>query len=222
MHYSTIARQSFLALLFFALCASIPAAAQANRDGAKPDDALRRELIKMGNEDQKHRNEIVTLMWQLSKPDSKRALAKFTALTKKQDTIDKKNLKRLEEIIERHGWPTKSMVGAEASENAFLIIQHADLTRQKKYFPLLKAAAARNEARPDHAAMMEDRILMGEGKKQIYGTGLHTNDVSKALELWPIENEEEVDARRAAVGLPPMAEFLKAVGLKYTPPKKNN
>jgi hypothetical protein len=63
---------------------------------------------------------------------------------------------------------------------------------------------------------------MGEGKKQIYGTGLRTDDTTKELKLWPIENEEEVDARRAAVGLPPMAEFLKAIGLTYTPPKKNN
>ncbi|MDT4896393.1 MAG: hypothetical protein QOH25_1470 [Acidobacteriota bacterium] len=176
----------------------------------------------MGNEDQKHREEIVALIWQLSKPDNQRAFAKYAVLTKKQDAIDKRNMKRLEAIIEKYGWPTKSMVGAEASEAVFLIIQHADLAHQKKYFPLLKAAAAKNEARPDQAAMMEDRILMGDGKKQIYGTGLHTNDVNKALELWPIENEEEVDARRAAVGLPPMAEFLKVIGLKYNPPKKNN
>lgn len=63
---------------------------------------------------------------------------------------------------------------------------------------------------------------MGEGKKQIYGTALQTADVTKELKLWPIENEEEVDARRAAVGLPPMAEFFKVIGLQYNPPKKHN
>jgi hypothetical protein len=176
----------------------------------------------MGKEDQKHRNELVALMKKLPEPDNQRVMAKFAVVVKKQDAIDKKNMKRLEEIIQKYGWPTIRMVGAEASETAFLIVQHADLASQKKYFPLLKQAAARKEARPDHVAMMEDRMLMGEGKKQIYGTGLRTDDVTKELKLWPIENEEEVDTRRAAVGLPPMAEYLKVMGLKYNPPKKNN
>jgi hypothetical protein len=176
----------------------------------------------MGHEDQKYRNELEVRMKELAGPDKERAMKRFVALVKKQDKIDKRNIKRLEEIINRHGWPTKSMVGKEASEWAFFIVQHADHAYMKKYFPLLKAAALKNEARRDHAAMMEDRILMGEGKKQIYGTGLKTDDVTKELKLWPIENEEEVDARRASVGLPPMAEYLKMMGLIYTPPKKNN
>jgi hypothetical protein len=176
----------------------------------------------MGNEDQKYREELVARMKELSGPDKEGAMKRFVLVVKKQNKIDKRNMKRLEEIIGRYGWPTKSMVGKEASESAFLIVQHADLVSQKKYFPLLKAAALRNEARPDHVAMMEDRMLMGEGKKQIYGTGLKTDDVTKELKLWPIENEEEVDARRARVGLPPMAEYLKMMGLIYTPPKRNN
>jgi hypothetical protein len=222
MKYQPIARQLFLILLFSVLCANSPLAAQDAREGDAEHQALRRELIKMGNEDQKYRNELVALMKRLPEPDNRQVVKKFVAVGKKQTAIDKKLMKRLEEIIQKYGWPTISMVGAEASGAAFLIVQHADLTFQKKYFPLLKQAAAQKEARPDHVAMMEDRMLMGEGKKQIYGTGLRTDDVTKELKLWPIENEEEVDARRAAVGLPPMAEFLKAIGLTYTPPKKNN
>jgi hypothetical protein len=177
----------------------------------------------MGDEDQKHRDELEAQMKELAGPDKERAMKRFVALVKKQDAIDKKSMKRLEALIARYGWPNRSMVGKQASEAVFLIIQHAEHQYLKKYFPLLKAATAKNEARLDHAAMMEDRILMGEGKKQIYGTGLKTDDVTKEVKLWPIENEEEVDARRAAVGLPPMAEYLKTVfGLKYTPPKKKN
>jgi hypothetical protein len=212
----------FLLLLFFGLCANCHLVAQQAREGDAVHQALRRELIRMGKEDQKYRNELVALMKRLPETDNRQVMKKFVAVGKKQTAIDKKLLKRLEEIIQTYGWPTISMVGAEASETAFLIVQHADLNYQKKYIPLLKQAAARKEARPDHVAMMEDRILMGEGKKQIYGTGLRTDDVTKELKLWPIENEEEVDARRAAVGLPPMAEYLKVIGLKYNPPKKNN
>lgn len=222
MTFQAIMRKSFLILLFVILCANNSLAAQNADDGAPQYKALRQELIKRGNEDQKHRNELATLMKEMPGANNERAMKRFADLVKKQDKIDQRNMKRLEEIIARYGWPTKSMVGKEASEWAFFIVQHADLVHQKKYFPLLKAAAAKNEARPDHVAMMEDRILMREGKKQIYGTGLNTDDVTKGLKLWPIENEEEVDARRAAVGLPPMAEYLKMMGLIYTPPKKNN
>jgi hypothetical protein len=222
MKYQTILRQLFLVLLLLSFGANNSVAAQDARDGAASHEALRRELIRMGREDQKHRNELTELMKKLAAQDNQQEMKKFAALVKKQEAIDKRLLRRLEEIIQRYGWPTKSMVGKEASETVFLIIQHADLVYQKKYFPLLKQAVAKGEARPDHAAMMEDRILMGEGKKQIYGTGLRTDDVTKGLKLWPIENEEEVDARRAAVGLPPMAEYLKLMGLTYNPPKKNN
>jgi hypothetical protein len=217
-----LVQKSRLALLLLLLCAHSPLAAQNAGDTAARYKALQRELIRMGNEDQRHRDELVARMKELSGAGGERAMKKFAEVVKKQNRIDKRNLKRLEEIIGRHGWPTKSMVGEEASEAAFLIIQHAEFAHQKKYFPLLKAAALRNEARPDHVAMMEDRILMGEGKKQIYGTGLKTDDVTKELKLWPIEDEEGVDARRRAVGLPPMAEYLKMMGLIYTPPRKNN
>ena len=209
-------------LLLLLLCAHSPLAAQNSGDTAAAYKALQRELVRMGNQDQRHREELVARMKELSGAGGGRAMKMFVEVVKKQNRIDKRNVKRLEEIIARHGWPTKSMVGEEASEAAFLIIQHADLVYQKKYFPLLKAAALRNEARPDHVAMMEDRMLMGEGRKQIYGTGLKTDDVTKELKLWPIEDEDGVDARRRAVGLPPMAEYLKFMGLIYTPPKKNN
>lgn len=215
-------RNTFLILLFLGLWTDSPLAAQNAGDGDARYKALRQELIKMGHEDQKHRNELVAAMKELSGADNARAMKRFAAVVKKQDKIDKRNMKRLEEIINRYGWPTKSMVGKEASGAAFLIVQHADLVYQKKYFPLLKAAALKDEARPDAAAMLEDRILMREGKKQIYGTQVHTDDATKELKLWPIEKEEEVDARRAAVGMPPMAEYLKMLGLIYTSPKKNN
>jgi hypothetical protein len=222
MKYQTIPRQFSLILLLLGHWTNIALCAQAEPDRVDPYKGIRRELVRMGNEDQKYRNELVERMKALSGPAEKGAMEKFLAVVKKQEVIDKKNMKRLEEIVDRYGWPTISMVGKEASEAAFLIVQHADLSSQKKYFPLLKAAVARKEARPDHAAMMEDRILMGEGKKQIYGTGLRTDDLTKELKLWPIENEEEVDARRAAVGLPPMAQYLKMAGLEYTPPKRKN
>ena len=112
------------------------------------------------------------------------------------------------------------MVGKKANNAAFLILQHADTKLQKKYFPLLKEAAAKKEANPADAAMMEDRILMADGKKQIYGTQLTINDQTKKWTVYQIEDEQNVDARRASVGLPPMAEYLKLFEENFGAPKK--
>jgi hypothetical protein len=202
------------------LIGTISVAQSADQASVK-NDALRRELIKLGKEDQKYRGELEKLAMKLSGPNQKEATEKFIAVVKKQDEIDAQNIKRLEEIIAQYGWPGRSLVGKEASQAAFLIIQHAELNYQKKYFARLKEAAAKDEARASEVAMLEDRILMREGKKQLYGTQVRTNDVTKKLELYVIEDEENVDARRAAVGLPPIAEYLKHFGLTYTPPKKN-
>jgi hypothetical protein len=38
------------------------------------------------------------------------------------------------------------------------------------------------------------------------------------LVLEPIEDEEHVDRRRAAVGLMPLKEYLKHFGIEYQPP----
>ncbi len=126
------------------------------------------------------------------------------ALQKKQDEIDKRNLARLEEIVRQHGWPGRSLVGEAASMAAFLILQHTDLSSQKKYFPLLTKAVAEGEARPADAAMLEDQILVREGKMQIYGTQVRFDPATGAkLELYPIEDEGRVEERRAAVGCCP-------------------
>lgn len=179
---------------------------------------LQSRLVEMGREDQKHRSELSELAEKVNGPEKEKLLPRFIQLAEIQDAIDKKLVAELEVIIEEHGWPTISQVGKEASASAFLIIQHADLELQKKYFPLLKKAAGANDARKSDVAMLEDRILMREGKKQIYGSQLRTNSDTGKLELHPIEDEKNVDRRRASVDLPPLKEYLKHFKLEYLPP----
>jgi hypothetical protein len=71
--------------------------------------------------------------------------------------------------------------------------------------------------------MLEDRILMKEGRKQIYGTQVYSGpETGGKLQLYPIEDEAHVDERRAAVGMPPLAEYLRAFGLDYKPAGKES
>ena len=203
-------------LVTFSLLAGAPDLAQVRGGDPTPREALQDELLRVGEEDQQYRAELQDNLIKMSNAGAPAPSEEVLALQKKQDEIDKRNLARLEEIVKQHGWPGRGLVGEEASMAAFLILQHADLTSQKKYFPLLKKAAAEGDARLADAAMLEDRILMREGKKQIYGTQVRSGpETGRKLELYPIEDELHVEERRAAVGLPPLADYLKLFGLEY-------
>lgn len=134
----------------------------------------------------------------------------------KQRPIDEANLARLEAIIAAHGWPGRTLVGEDGAMGAFLILQHADLPYQKKYLPLARRAAAAGELRTQSLALLEDRVLVREGKKQIYGSQLKS-DESGNMVFEPIEDEANVDARRRSVGLAPLSEYAKFFGLEYPP-----
>lgn len=179
------------------------------------NDAIKAELEKMLEQDQELRRRADEVE---EKQGSKSK--ELEELWEKQREIDKKNLARLEEIIKVNGWPAKSSVGGTASLAAFLILQHADYEYQKKYFPLIKEALKKGEIEASRVALLEDRILVREGKEQVYGTQLKRNETTGKYELSPIKDEENLERRRAEVGLPPIAEYLKTFGLEYAPPKK--
>src|SRR5262245_6286792 len=189
---------------------------------ASSNEAVRRELVKMGEDDQKHRQEMMDLMDRLAVSESEKLAKKWKQAVDRQNELDGKNRQRLDQIVKEYGWPKKSVFGGEAIGVAFLIVQHAELDYQKNYLPLIKEAAAQKEARRSALAMLEDRILTREGKKQIYGTKLRLNQTTQRMELYPIDDEENVNARRAEAGLEPLAEYLKrAFGIDYAAPKRN-
>ncbi|HEU4533560.1 MAG TPA: DUF6624 domain-containing protein, partial [Polyangiaceae bacterium] len=60
------------------------------------------------------------------------------------------------------------------------------------------------------AAMLEDRVRVHSGLPQRYGTQVDW-DADGVLSPREIEDPEGVEARRRAVGLPPLAEKLREV-----------
>lgn len=211
-------RPVFIIFIFLVSLTASHSLAQDAGNASGLNKALQSELSRMMEADQKYRAELQENMKRSPSGTGTISTEEAKVLWDKQAEIDRKNMSRLEEIIKEHGWPGKSLVGEKGARAAFLVVQHADLEPQKKYLPLLKEAVAKGEADASDVAMLEDRILVTEGKKQIYGTQLHR--VEGKLELYPIEGEENVDARRAAVGLPSLAEYLKHFGLEYKPPGK--
>lgn len=173
------------------------------------NDELRAELEAMRREDEEIRQEAWPIMQKhgLESPE-------YVEVRDRGRVIDARNVARLREIVEEHGWPRLSEVGETAAGGAFLILQHADVEVQKEYLPLAQAAVAAGEMRPADLALLEDRILLHEGKPQKYGSQF-TRDAEGKPSLWPIEDEEHVDERRVDVGLQPLADYLERVGLGH-------
>jgi hypothetical protein len=173
--------------------------------------ALGDELIQMAREDQRFRSEVqAALVSGAMSPGAREA-------HERQELLDRKNQARLAEIVEAHGWPGAALAGLGGADAAFLIVQHAPHDYQKKYLPMLEAAVARRDALPHWAAMLKDRVLMGDGKPQIYGTQVRLVPGATTLQLHPIEDEARVDERRAKVGLGPLADYLKEFGIVRRP-----
>lgn len=168
-------------------------------------DTLQAELLEMGRLDQQVRERIMDLV-SGSGPEALSS-DEFRALADEQQQVDETNFLRLEEIIREHGWPSAELVGERANGVAWLIMQHASIERQQRYLPLLRQAVSETQARASMLALLEDEIALAEEGEQIYGTEITLRD-GKAL-LAPIANPGEIDERRAAVGLPPIDEYLR-------------
>lgn len=187
---------------------------QAQESGvpAAANPALRRELIKRVKQDQAIRNELISKG--VGHPD-KSILARMEA-------IDASNTKRMRVIVRQYGWPGPKLVGRDGTEAAFLLVQHAELTFQQEMLPLVeKAYESGNLSGPSYALLL-DRVLVGEGKPQVYGTQ------AKRIEEWngrepvlePIVDEANVDKRRAEVGLSPLSGYRELLKRLYFPQGK--
>ncbi len=173
-------------------------------------EKLKKILNKVFEDDQKYRRNSKKLLDQYG-PDSK----EVQEVVEKTAKLDKKNLERIEIILEQYGWLSEDIIGFKESEAIFLVIQHASLEVQIKYFPIMEKAVELGNARKCDLAMLQDRILVKQGKKQIYGTQLIYNEEEKQYVVEPLVYPEKVDERRQSVGLPPMNEYLKCYDLTW-------
>lgn len=135
-----------------------------------------------------------------------RTPAIFPVLAMEEQNL-KENEERLLELLDKYGWPTTSEVTKYAAAGAALIINHTTHELRAKYFPILEAAFKKGEAQPLRYAKMKDRLLVEEGKQQLYGTQIKFENLIR--KPYPIQDPEHVDQRRADIGLGPLHPYLK-------------
>lgn len=161
--------------------------------------ALQRDLLERVQSDQRVR------AGDLSSPANVQAMA----------AEDARNLERLR-IILAPGFPTPQQVGYDGVGAAWLLVQHADgdTALQRRMLEALSADPDRYGVRQDQLALLTDRVLLHEGHKQRYGTQFE-QVAGGGWQPQPIEDPDGVDARRAQVGLMPMATYACFLALMY-------
>ena len=127
-------------------------------------------------------------------------------------SIDRKNTERMKRIIKKYGWPTVQLAGRKASQNAWLLIQHADrdVIFQNKCLKLIEKSYKNNPRliNPANIAYLTDRVLTNQGKKQIFGTQFYRNRNGKFVPRL-IRNIRNLEKRRAKYGLTPFRKYQK-------------
>jgi len=139
-------------------------------------------------------------------------------LWNKINRLDSINLLKVEVILDKHGWLGPDSIGPRGAQTLFLVIQHSDIKVQEKYIQGLRDAVKKGNAFPDQLALMEDRVALREGKKQIYGSQIGTDNKTGKAYIFPIEDEANVDKRRAEVGLQPLKDYVRQWGIDYKGP----
>ena len=132
-----------------------------------------------------------------------------------QDSV---NYIRVNEILEQYGWLGTDVITESASTALWLVIQHADrnVTGQEKWLPVMREAVKAGKAKPGNLAYLEDRVLKNNGKPQRFGSQLYEDPSTGALLLYPVEDPDNLDARRKSMGLGPIQAYLDQVGAKIS------
>ncbi len=180
-------------------------------------EAVKAQLEQVKERDQRHRQAISQLHDQ---PTSDAAT--IDSLWVLQTALDEENLEAVIRILdELDQYPGRSLVGSEASEAVFYVLQHAPDSIQIKYLDLILTAAAASELNKRLAAMYHDRALMNQGKPQIYGTQYKsvfrldtvTGQRMDSIYHWPMRDTTKIDSIRLWNGLGPLEESLQSIGL---------
>jgi hypothetical protein len=174
---------------------------------AQSDDPLLAELLRRRDKDQSIRR-----MWgeSLGKPVSPLGHEIFSANSGAiMCQIDHDNTAWLKEQLARIGWFDSRQYGWTADITAWLMVQHADdeVDFQERVLATLKRLVREGGTNLSNYAYLYDRVAVNRRRPQAYGT--QGRCVGDEWQPRTIERPEELDSRRAQIGLEPEDEYRK-------------
>lgn len=158
---------------------------------------IRAELKEILKLDQEPRNRIVTA-WQGHPQDT----ILHQQIGREIWHNDSINLIRVCDILENY-----NLDFGEENEVLWAVIQHSSLELQQKYLPKFIEAAHKGKIRGELIAVMQDRIACWSGKLQLYGSQGNIDENGVFVPA-PIFEPENVDERRASMGMCTLQEYI--------------
>ncbi len=161
-------------------------------------------------EDQKYRQQINIVKdkygW-----DSDEMKAHWKIINEK----DSLNLIKIKKILDDRGWLGPDIIGDEGNTTLFLVIQHSDIETQEKYLPLMREAVKKGNALASDLALLEDRVAIFNGEKQIYGSQIGFDQETGEYYVLPLIDPENVNKRRTEVGLESIQNYILNWGITW-------
>jgi hypothetical protein len=178
------------------------------------DKLLITQLDTIHQEDQKYRLQILEVLEKSKRSESDNL--ELISLIETMNEKDSINLLKIEKILNEYGWLSSDVIGEEGNKTLFLVIQHSDLETQLKYLPMMRDAVKIGNLKSKYFALLEDRIALRQGKRQIYGSQIDKDYDTGESYVYPLIEPEKVNERRGKVGLVPIEDYLKrAVGMTW-------
>jgi hypothetical protein len=139
----------------------------------------------------------------------------MTQLSRRIMEVDTRHIQELKPLLDRFGWFSIREFDAIADRNAWLLVQHADTDPelQRRVLKLLEPLTKTGDTSLKNFAYLFDRVAVSlqnpEGRKlQRYGTQGQCSGPG----TWtphPVEDPANLDERRRAVGLEPLADYQR-------------
>ncbi len=124
---------------------------------------------------------------------------------------------KLYQILKIHGWPTTALVDREGVFATFQTLKDAgSFELQRDLLPVIVAAVKKDPIQKREFAGLYDRLRVSAGMKQLFGS--QAVSIGGFLVLYPIEDEANVDSRRAEYDLSPMDQYKKILERTYGKP----
>jgi hypothetical protein len=172
--------------------ARVQRAWQAETGQRWTNDSLRRQLLRMREEDQAERRNFGARLGD-------------SAYVRRLMANDSARARTIAGILDAHGLPGRTLVGAAGADAVMLMVQHHS-SLQHRVLDLAQRLPP-GEISPTALAMLEDRVRAAEGKPQRYATQF-TLGPDTLFHLAPTEDLSGLEARRARVGLAPLATYV--------------
>ncbi|MCW8132069.1 MAG: hypothetical protein KIS92_17105 [Planctomycetota bacterium] len=122
--------------------------------------------------------------------------------------VDAENTAYLKKLIGEIGWIDATRFGAQASDAAFLIVQHSgDLPLMMAAIGPIEKDVKAGRLDGQNYALLYDRLKLYMGEKQKYGSQIG-QDATGAPVVLPLEDRARVEAFRREIGIFPLSQYL--------------